>query len=476
MEETYQNILLFTDIFLKSYKIKDWEEIATPEFHKEIWARLDKWEDINIVCPRWHWKTTSLFFYILHSIVFKKHKSILYIASGMLGEEMIWKLRYELETNERLIYTFGNLVPKNSDDKKDTKLKKWRQKEMELLNWVSIKTLSMWQKVRWLRPTLVVWDDVQENKDVINPVMIERFNNRMFTSVYNTLLPWWTMAILGTVVWELCFVNYLKWRNWLTIQYEACNANFENVLRPEMWNKESLMDRKKKIWDDEFNQEFRNIPMIINWKPVFDLNKVREIDIYWIDRYEDNDIAIYIDAEEWKDYYYWVDTSGWWINWDYATIVVRDSNAELMAKYRWHIEPDQLCEKIDILWKLWYRGVVWIERNNTGIGTIVEAKKYSRYYDIYSERVIDTKTNKRTKKVWWITTMKSKPLMITDLRTYIREWLLLWIDDITQSELTTFYHNDKWWTEAITWYHDDTVISEAICLQMIKQKPLIEFN
>ena len=66
-------------------------------------------------------------------------------------------------------------------------------------------------------------------------------------------------------------------RKWPTIEYQACDDEFGNVLWPDMWNKKSLMERrdgkmyihkktgkevrKKGIGTAYFNQEFRNIPL-----------------------------------------------------------------------------------------------------------------------------------------------------------------------------------------------------------------------
>ena len=69
------------------------------------------------------------------------------------------------------------------------------------------------------------------------------------------------MIVVGTVISNLCLVEYLRIEGWKTIKREACDENFNNVLRPEMWSKEALMKRHKKIGTPYFNQEFRNIQL-----------------------------------------------------------------------------------------------------------------------------------------------------------------------------------------------------------------------
>lgn len=45
------------------------------------------------------------------------------------------------------------------------------------------------QAVRGQRPTKIIFDDPQENKDVMTKAIVDKFNTRVFSSLYNTLLP-----------------------------------------------------------------------------------------------------------------------------------------------------------------------------------------------------------------------------------------------------------------------------------------------
>jgi hypothetical protein len=94
-----------------------------------------------------------------------------------------------MENNEFLITGFGNLVPINSDDMKDKRLKRWKQQQLEFLNGVFLATMTKGQAVRGQRPTKIIFDDPQDNKDVLNKSIVDKFNNRVFSSLYNTLLP-----------------------------------------------------------------------------------------------------------------------------------------------------------------------------------------------------------------------------------------------------------------------------------------------
>jgi len=264
----YRDIEFFSDYFLPHRKqklipeTKELVQLDTPDFHKELRSALDKWEDIDVIAPRWNAKTTAALIRITHAILYKKVDSIIYIATAWLWEEWIWKIRYELETNQEIISIFGNMVPKIAENKIDKRLKKWRQKLLQLTNWTSLETITKKASIRWKRPQKIIIDDPQENKDVKNKRIVEEFNNWVFSALYNTLLPGGSMCVLWTVVGNLCLVKYLKEvKGWKTIQYQACDENFENILWPEMRSKNDLIKRKQKIGTALFNQEFRNIPL-----------------------------------------------------------------------------------------------------------------------------------------------------------------------------------------------------------------------
>jgi predicted phage terminase large subunit-like protein len=233
-----------------------------PDHWIEIWNDLDLWIDINLIEPRGHGKTTAILLWILHKLVYKIFTKILYLASEDLGQLGIGRIRGELETNPRLLRVYWNLVPVNSDDMKDKRLKRWKAKEIQLLNWTLLKTTTKNKPIRWQRFARILVDDPEENKDVMNKKNVKKFQNYVFTSLYGCLMPGWTMTLIWTIVWSLCLVKHardiLKRK---TIEHEACDAKFENILWPALWSRKSLLARRQKLWTKLFNQEYRNIPI-----------------------------------------------------------------------------------------------------------------------------------------------------------------------------------------------------------------------
>ncbi|RMD71164.1 MAG: hypothetical protein D6822_03205, partial [Cyanobacteria bacterium J149] len=264
------------------------EPIKTPDFHKEIWELVDSGKDILVIVPRDHAKTTGVSkIKTLKRLLYKQEKSILLIAPKGLGEEIIGDIRRELEENPILRFTFGDLVPMNN--RKTDKTSKWRQRELQLMNGTEIKTITKGESVRGKRPTLVLIDDPQENKDVKNPALAEEFNNWIWTSVYNTLDPTGRMVVLGTMLSDNCFVNHLKqsaedrgfslveyraiiWDEGKDLSKETLDLWFKHgkPLWEEKWSMEALAERRNKIGDREFLQEYMNQAQVLNGSPVFD--------------------------------------------------------------------------------------------------------------------------------------------------------------------------------------------------------------
>lgn len=302
----------FWNVFLPHWKTVKW-----PILHDEIYKAL--WWKVNtcVICPRWHWKTTTLLIDIIHSLVYTIYGSQLYIASAWLWAESLWKIKYELETNQLIHEVFWNLVPKKAtiEEDKITWTKKWREKLLELTNWESIETLTKWNPVRWKRPKRIIVDDLDENKDVMNPKMVEKTRIWFFTSLYNTLLPWGKIVILWTIVGNMCMVKYIKdTKNWNVIEYQAINNG--KALWPELWSLDELEKRKAEIGSTLFNQEFMNIPLqsentVIKEEHIqyFDYTwELFDAVIIWVDpaiseKTNSDDFAIVVTGHRWANKY-----------------------------------------------------------------------------------------------------------------------------------------------------------------------------
>ena len=224
----------------------------------EIIEKARSKENINIIIPRWHWKTTTITIDLLHSMLYKIYKSQIYVATAWLWEETLWKISSELQSNLLIREVFWDLIPKQDKETKEAHwAKKFRQRHIELLNGVKLESVSKWQAIRWKRPERIVVDDI--DKEAPNPSEWKKTREWFFWSLYNTLLPGWKVIVIWTIVWNLCLVKQLKDKWWNTIEYQAIING--KPLWAEMWSMEELQTRKEEIWSLMFNQEYMNIPL-----------------------------------------------------------------------------------------------------------------------------------------------------------------------------------------------------------------------
>lgn len=187
------------------------------------------------------------------------------------------------------------------------------------------------------------------------------------------------------------------------------------------------------------------------------------------------DLRIYRPAPEWQ-VVIWGDTSAG-VPWgDYSCIMVRDrETAELLACYYWYTDPwDWLCRIVDRLIQLWYRWRIWVEKNNTWYAFYTKAKEYDWYSLCYITNTVDRTYDRQTQEIWWITSAKTRPILMEDYKVAINKWYIFENDERVIKEMHTFIYNEKMREEAQVWYHDDWIMTDAICRQMRKY-PLTEF-
>ena len=449
----FYDIEYFTDYYLSHIKSDKWEYVESPEFHKEI---LDYYVnntelDINLIIARQHAKTTITWFYMLWLVLYFPWKALLYIASKWLWEKTLWKIRRELEINELLIWVFWNLVPKNSDDPRDAKLLRWRQRELEMLNWSYLESLTSWQKARWTRFDNVFIDDPQEDIDVDTPKKAQKF-----IDWYDKTVEWLNKdlrtIVIWTIVWELCFVKFLRdKRKWFTVEYTWCDVNYWNILWTWFWNKELFKRKrdwyfytdprdwkrkfKKWMWKAKFNQEYRNIPTS---------KEDRMVKEYWIKYHtwikEFDKIIMSIDPATWikeKHDFTWIVVC--WLIWNNVY--------ELYSTWL-KLSPNKLLKTVYNIFLQWKPDVVIKEANKEA--------KLAEDLLLKGVPLLD---------IW---TSKDKFVRLDWIATLVESWFCYFLerDDLTEvdenkdliSQLTNFPEVE----------HDDVMDAWMMCMENIQ--------
>jgi hypothetical protein len=114
----------------------------------------------------------------------------------------------------------------------------------------------------------------------------------------------------------------------------------------------------------------------------------------------------------------------------------------------------------------WYRDALCcVESNNHGLTTITELRHLG-YPKLYRRRQLNSVTNTVGQEFGWKTTRTSKPLMIDELSSALRNFELTIYDRHTLAELRTFVRNERGGMSGSP--YDDRVMALALANQMRK--------
>lgn len=161
---------------------------------------------------------------------------------------------------------------------------------------------------------------------------------------------------------------------------------------------------------------------------------------------------------------------------DYSTQYFgRRDTGEQVAEYRAYIEPDLFAEQVWLGCTAYNHCTAGIEANKNGYTTINVLRDKFNYHNIYVRETIDPERhNRRTKKLGWLTTEKSRKELINDLATFIRDQEGRFYSERLISECQSFIVNPKGRPEAAQGTHDDLVFAAGIALQMDLRAPKTE--
>lgn len=136
---------------------------------------------------------------------------------------------------------------------------------------------------------------------------------------------------------------------------------------------------------------------------------------------------------------------------------------EIVAHWHGHVAPDEFAAVLELLGRYYNKALIGVENNNHGLTTCV-ALKQMKYPNIFYTRTLDERTRKETEKIGWTTSRKTRPLMLDDLATTIREDTIMIHDRETIGELRTFVRDENGKLHGSPF--DDRTMSLAITVQM----------
>jgi hypothetical protein len=157
---------------------------------------------------------------------------------------------------------------------------------------------------------------------------------------------------------------------------------------------------------------------------------------------------------------------------DYSVAVVLNAlTAEQVAMLRTKTDPDLLAWKLTTLAQYYNGAMLVVERNNHGLVTLRALLDKHNYVNLFTEIKQDEKTTKRTKRVGFLTTMRSRPQLIDTLREMLRNEDLLIKSSKLVDELMTFVILSNGKEAANYGAHDDCVMALALASWGLAKHP-----
>lgn len=169
----------------------------------------------------------------------------------------------ELLQEDKYIEVFGDLKPQRA------KRKRWTGAQLvvkrnEISKEATLKATGMLGSITGGRSDLIVCDDIIDQDNVMTRNQRKKTSTWLRKKLWPTLYPWGGIIIIGTrwhhadIYSEL--MEQLHFDMKTAIQLDAQGHRTDQVLWPEYWPMERLLEREKQIGTVFFNCQYQNDP------------------------------------------------------------------------------------------------------------------------------------------------------------------------------------------------------------------------
>lgn len=298
----------------------------------------------------------------------------------------------------------------------------------------------------------------------------------------------WTNAVEGKSDFEAVFIPWFiqtEYRHEVPENFKR-TPDEEDLVAKYGLDDEQLMFRRKKIavnGIELFNQEYpctADEAFLTSGRPVFNsaqltarISKVPEIisrlamegsesgGTEW-NEHARGELLVYKRHDPGESYVIGADVAMGVKGGDWSVAQILNSHKEQVAVYRSQVHPDYFADVLNSLGHFYNTARVGVENNNHGILTATRLGKDHAYPNLYFETSVDKQTEQETVTFGFRTTVKTKPLIIDQLRASLRDDDLTLNDKTTIRECLTYVVSEEGKLEAEKGCHDDTVMALAI--------------
>jgi hypothetical protein len=248
---------------------------------------------------------------------------------------------------------------------------------------------------------------------------------------------------------------------------------------------EQLMFRRRKIAThgrEQFMQEYPCTPdeaFIASGRPVFNPEQIVErlanlSDVLYkmdveetgaglrIEKSPVGRLHVYKEREAGESYAIGADVGMGVRDGDWSVAHVLDGEKRQVAVFRAQVHPDYFADILAALGRYYNDALVAPERNNHGLVTCIRLYKDLSYPNVFLDVTEGQTEESDTLNIGFLTTVKTRPLIIDRLRAAMRENDITVYDATTLKEMQTFVVNEAGKMTAEQSCHDDCVMSLAI--------------
>jgi len=233
-------------------------------FHCETFKDFNSPNDSVVGAPRGHGKSTLIGLGLVSWLMlYKKEKYIVYTSQNHAKSvQFLEPIKYELQNNPIIKFIYGNYKVYTVKDEDEGN----RDRE-DCFDYrgIRIQALSFEKNIRGLkfgstRPTLIILDDIDDDQRVLNPDLRKKDSDKLTKQIIPSLdAEQGRVKMIGTILHhDSLLAKRLRVEDGKI--YRAIDAS-GNILFPDLYNLEKLMDIKRRIGSTSFQSEYLNDPV-----------------------------------------------------------------------------------------------------------------------------------------------------------------------------------------------------------------------
>jgi predicted phage terminase large subunit-like protein len=260
-------------------------------FHRELLDTLAarKHRLVARVAPRGHAKSTcAALAYPLWCLCHATRTNIVIVThESSLATQFVRDIRAELETNERIIETYGDLsrsAPCDDEEPqgkptrgKRTARRAWTDTRLTAANGVTIQPKGTGASFRGARvgpnrPDLIICDDLEKDEHVASAEQRAKLERWLRRVVMPALAPGGQVVVLGSIIhYDSLLANlrdpqrFPRWdyRVYRALEYvPGGQGEYRPVaLWPDRWSVRQLLEEKQRVGSLAFEQEYQANPI-----------------------------------------------------------------------------------------------------------------------------------------------------------------------------------------------------------------------